>query len=166
VLNCPDAPIVPSNRPPSALIMASTYALPLNPATQTPSHARSHSQYSSEDSTPWTGTMNGSSPLAQNGAANGHRHHRSEVPGQLHNQNLSPYSHSPSHSHDHSHSNGHTHSLSTESTYTLKPFMGGRPQVRPRGESDLGRPNPRKNAGAKFGFSPIHETPPHLPPSS
>ncbi|KAF2640245.1 cation efflux protein [Massarina eburnea CBS 473.64] len=104
--------------------MASTYALPLNPATQTHGH--------------------------------GHRH-SSEMSGQLQPQYPSPYRHTQAHSHAHSHS----HSRSNDSTtYTLKPFMGGaRPGGRPQGESDLGRPNPRKNMAANV-FSPIQETPP------
>lgn len=130
--------------------MASTYALPLNPATHTHthahahSHARSSSQYSSDSTAPWPATaMDDVSPPRQNGH---------DVNAQSHAQNLSPYAHS------HSHSHSHTHSASTESTYALKPFMAGRPKGRSRGDSDLGRPMPRKPAHP--AFSPIQETPP------
>lgn len=139
---------IPSKR--HCALMASTYALPVNPTTQTYSHGHSRSHYLSDHQPAW-GNMNGHSH-----AGGSHRHHHSELNGQLRGQEPSPYSENSHYSHDHT----HDRSNSRDSSYTLKPFMSGRPRGRPRGESDLGRPPSRKSAKAgKFGFSPIQEAP-------
>lgn len=134
--------------------MASTYALPMATASHAHSHERSQSQYSTYSN----GTASNASPQRANG--HGHRHQRSDMSanGQLHAE----------HSHQHNRSN------SNDSSWTLKPFVNGngsaRSKGRPRGESDLGRSPPRKNAAAaKYGFSPvspIEETPPSVALSS
>ncbi|KAF2739445.1 hypothetical protein EJ04DRAFT_484271 [Polyplosphaeria fusca] len=134
--------------------MASTYALPLNPAAQshTLTHAHSRSHNFSDRRPSWNGSINNSSP-AKSQSAHPHAHHLSDVNGQL---PTSPYA------------NGHDQSRSIDSSFTLKPFMG-RPRGRPRGESDLGRPPSRKSATTgKFGFSPIQEAlaPPPSPTDS
>jgi zinc transporter 5/7 len=128
--------------------MASTYALPYNPATQT--HGHGHSRSSSDRSPMMNGQANGASP--PRASAGGHHHHGSESNGYLNAPVLSPYAES----HDHAHE-GHSHTRSTDSTYTLKPFINTRPKNRARGESDLGRPVQAN--GRKFGFSPIQEVP-------
>jgi zinc transporter 5/7 len=145
--------------------MASTYALPLNPAAQT-RHGHSRSQVLSTNTSPWSGQVSGAAPTNGHAPSSSHHHHKSEVNSQLRNgQIASPYtdSHERSHSHDQSHSHDRTRS----SEFSLKPFMPGRPKIRPRGESDLGRPpsTPRTTtSAAKFGaFSPIQEGPPPLP---
>ncbi|KAF2687910.1 cation efflux protein [Lentithecium fluviatile CBS 122367] len=140
--------------------MASTYAIPFNPATQPHGHRHSRSHYSSDQSVLMNGQANGASPSrGQPPSAGGHQHHRTQSNGQLPPPILSPYGNG----HDHTHEHGHSHARSTDSTYTLKPFMNTRPKGRPRGESDLGRPV--QMTGRKFGFSPIHEAPPQLPAS-
>ena len=139
--------------------MASTYALPVEPASNsgTPhSHGRPQSQYAIEPS-PYANSPVSGATSAQEHAP--HRHYRPEMHGngQLHGAVPSPYTEY----------NGHTHdrSQSTDSTYTLKPFLNGRPKGRPRGESDLGRSPQRKAASSgKYGFSPIHESAPAPPP--
>jgi zinc transporter 5/7 len=156
--------------------MASTYALPMAPSSQphTHSHERSQSQYSTYSN----GTASNASPIR----ANGHRHQPSDMSatgnanGQLHGavHSQSPYAEHNMHAHQHTH--GHSHSNSNDSSWTLKPFVNGsgggsvRPKGRPRGESDLGRSPPRKNAAAaKYGFSPvspIDETAPSVQLSS
>jgi zinc transporter 5/7 len=144
--------------------MASTYALPIAPTSHAHSHERSQSQYSTYSN----GTAAEASPMK----TNGHRHQRSDMSanGQLHGAVRSPYAEYNTHAHEHNH--GHRHSNSNDSSWTLQPFVNGRSKARPRGESDLGRSPPRKNASAaKFGFplvSPISEIPPAvaLPPSS
>ncbi|KAF2240849.1 cation efflux protein [Trematosphaeria pertusa] len=143
--------------------MASTYALPFNPASQSHSHGHSRSHYSSDHSAPWNNQRNDSSPVrGQIPPAGGHRHNRSEMNGQLYGQGLSPYADGNGEAREHN----HQHTRSTDTTYTLKPFMG-RPKGRPRGDSDLGKPPSRKSAAAgNFGFSPIQETPPTLLPHS
>ncbi|KAF2195352.1 hypothetical protein K469DRAFT_615891 [Zopfia rhizophila CBS 207.26] len=136
--------------------MASTYALPVNPAPQSHSHGHSRSQFLSDRPPPWNGQVNGASPVKK-GHTNGHIHHHSELNGQLPSPGLSPYADLHEHTHD--------HSRSVDSSFSLKPLMGGRPRGRPRGESDLGRPPTRKsNTAGKFGFSPIQEVP--APPST
>lgn len=139
--------------------MASTYALPITPASHSHSHERSRSHYS-----PYTSAQSlGSLPLKEQG----HRHQRSDMngSGQLHGAVRSPcaeyngHAHNHSHGHEHSHDHGnghsHSHSRSTDSTWTLQPFINGKTKGRPRGESDLGRSPPRKNGSvAKYGFSP------------
>ncbi|CAN9241634.1 unnamed protein product [Alternaria alternata] len=88
--------------------------------------------------------MNASSPAKDHG----HRHTRSDMNGngQLHGAVRSPYAeyNSPAREHDH----GHERSGSNDSTYTLKPFLNGRPKGRQRGESDLGRSPARKAPAA------------------
>lgn len=148
--------------------MASTYALPVNPTSQSYGHGHSRSHYISDGRPAWT-DMNGHS---HSGGGHGHGHGRShshahaEVNGQLRSQEPSPYANSNGngHGHEHHHSHDHTHDR-TQSTETLKAFMSGRPRGRPRGESDLGRPPSRKSAAAgKFGFPPIQEAPAVAPP--
>ncbi|KAF2478040.1 cation efflux protein [Lindgomyces ingoldianus] len=139
--------------------MASTYALPLNTSAHTHGHGHSQSHYLSDRPPSWAGQVNGvsSGKKESTQSSAGHHHHRSELNGQLRAPEPSPYADSREHSHD--------HSRSTDSGFSLKPLMGGRPRGRPRGESDLGRPPTRKsNAAGNFGFSPIHETP--APPPS
>lgn len=141
--------------------MASTYALPLNPAAQSHSHGHSRSHNFSERRPSWNGSINSTSPAksqsAHSHSHNGHAHHLSEVHGQV---PISPYANG----HDHYFEPGHDQSRSIDSALTLKPFMG-RPRGRPRGESDLGRPPSRKSATTgKFGFSPIQETQAPPPP--
>jgi zinc transporter 5/7 len=139
--------------------MASTYALPTAPASNsgTPhSHGRAQSQYAIEPSPYPNSPLSGASPSKEHA----HRHYRPEMHGngQLHGAVRSPYTEY----------NGHTHdcSQSTDSSYTLKPFLNGRPKGRPRGESDLGRAPQRKAAAsAKYGFSPIHESAPAPAPT-
>ncbi|KAH7075028.1 cation efflux family-domain-containing protein [Paraphoma chrysanthemicola] len=146
--------------------MASTYALPIAPTSHAHSHERSQSQYSTYSN----GSTSNSSPLR----GPGHRSHRSDMSGsgQLHGAVRSPYAEYNGHAHDHEHGHGHSHSNSNDSTWTLKPYANGRGKGRPRGDSDLGRSPPRKNAAAaRYGFSPvspIQETAPavSLPSSS
>jgi zinc transporter 5/7 len=130
--------------------MASTYALPIAPTSHGHSHERSPSQYSSYSNGPT------SSPLK----ANGHRHNLSDMSanGQLHGAVRSPHAEYNGHAleHNHSHSHSHNRSNSNDSSWTLQPFVNGRSKGRARGESDLGRSPPRKNATtAKYGFSPV-----------
>ena len=143
--------------------MASTYALPSAPTPQAHAHGRSRSQYTPEPSPYSNSALNGASPAKELG----HRPYRSEMNGngQLHGAARSPYAEHNDHGHDHDH--GHDRSASNDSTYTLKPFLSGRPKGRPRGESDLGRSPQRKGAStSRYGFSPIQETAPAPPPSS
>jgi zinc transporter 5/7 len=140
--------------------MASTYALPIDNASPARGHGHSRSHFAADHAAPWPAQMNGASPpRAPSQAGGAHRPARSEMNGQLYTQGLSPYGHQHNQSRDH----GHSHSRSTESTYTLKPFMNVRPQMRPRGESDLGRPAGSKGGAMKQAFSPIHEHPNPLP---
>ncbi|KAH5106755.1 hypothetical protein HBI46_098800 [Parastagonospora nodorum] len=127
--------------------MASTYALPIAPTSHAHSHERSQSQYS-----PYTNGPN-SSPLR----ANGHRHHQSDMSGngQLHGAVRSPYAEYNGHAHEHNHTPSHDRSNSNDSSWTLQPFVNGRSKGRPRGEAEIGRSPPRKNAAAKYGFSPV-----------
>jgi zinc transporter 5/7 len=130
--------------------MASTYALPIAPTSHAHSHERSQSQYSTYSN----GSASNSSPLR----GQGHRQHRSEMSGngQLHGAVRSPYAEYNGHAHDDAHGHGHSHSNSSDSAWTLKPFANGRAKGRPRGESDLGRSPPQKNAAAaRYGFSPV-----------
>ncbi|ORX94755.1 cation efflux family-domain-containing protein [Clohesyomyces aquaticus] len=141
--------------------MASTYALPLNSTTHAHSHGPSRSRYASESSS-WVGQINGASPVKKGAMASGgsHHHHHSEQNGQLRATEPSPYTDNREHNHTHAHTHSYDQPRSLDSTYALKPIMGGRPRGRPRGESDLGRPATRKsNAAGNFGFSPIQETP-------
>jgi zinc transporter 5/7 len=141
--------------------MASTYALPITPTSHTHSHGRSRSQYTPEPAPYPSNFINGASPAKENG----HRHYRSEMDGngQLQGAGSSPYAEYNGRAHGHDH--GHERTASNDSTYTLKPFLSGRPKHRPRGESDLGRSPVAKTAVAeKYGFSPvspIQETAPH-----
>lgn len=138
--------------------MASTYALPVAPTSHAHGHERSQSQYSAY-----------SSPMEEHG----HRQQRSDMSanGQVQGAVRSPYAEHNTHAQEHNHAHSHGHSNSNDSSWTLKPFANGRAKARPRGESDLGRSPPRKNASAaKYGFSPvspIQETAPvvPLPPS-
>lgn len=131
--------------------MASTYALPIAPTSLPHSHECSQSQYSSYSNGP------ASSPLR----ANGHRHHQSDMSGngQLHGAVRSPYAeyngHTQEHNHGHNHGHNHHHSNSNDSSWTLQPFVNGRSKGRSRGEAEMGRSPPRKNAAAKYGFSPV-----------
>jgi zinc transporter 5/7 len=146
--------------------MASTYALPMVPTSHAHNHERSSSQYSAYSN----GPASNSSPLR--GQGHGHRHQPSDMSanGQLHGAVRSPYAEYNGQAHEHNH--GHNRASSTDSTWTLQPFANGRSMGRSRGDPDLGRSPPRKNAAAtKYGFSPvspIHETEPILPalPSS
>lgn len=151
--------------------MASTYALPIAPATNTHSHGRTRSQYAPEATPHANEAMNGSSPARSNGA---HRHSHSEMNGhgQLHGAVRSPYAeyngtaHEHDHGHAHSHSHSHSHSQSNDSAYTIKPFMNGRSNGGTRGELGFGQSPQRKGASAKrYGFSPIQETVAHPPPA-
>ncbi|EAT82922.2 hypothetical protein SNOG_09657 [Parastagonospora nodorum SN15] len=128
-------------------LMASTYALPIAPTSHAHSHERSQSQYS-----PYTNGPH-SSPLR----ANGHRHHQSDMSGngQLHGAVRSPYAEYNGHAHEHNHTHSHDRSNSNDSSWTLQPFVNGRSKGRPRGEAEIGRSPPRKNAAAKYGFSPV-----------
>lgn len=152
--------------PSSAVLMASTYALPLNPTAQT-HHGHSRSQFLSSQTATWDSQVNGGAPTNGNAISNGHRHYKSEVNSQLANaQTASPYTDSHERSHSHSHTQSHSHDRGRSSEFSLKPFMPGRPKLRPRGESDLGRPasSTRTTAAGKFGaFSPIQEGPPPPP---
>lgn len=147
--------------------MASTYALPIAPTSHTHSYGRSSSQYTPESSSYSNNSMNGAAPAKDHS----HRHTRSDMNGNghLHGAVRSPYAEYNSPAQDHEHQHGHERSGSNDSTYTLKPFLNGRPKGRPRGESDLGRSPARKTLAAeKYGFSPvspIQETPAHAPPS-
>lgn len=145
--------------------MASTYALPVAPPAHAHNHGRSQSQYTPSPSPYSNSPLNGASPAKEPG----HRHYRSEMngSGQLHGAVRSPYAEYNGNTHNHNLNHEHSRSISNESNYTLKPFLNGRTKGRPRGESDLGRSPPRKSASSgKYGFSPIHETPPTLPPTS
>jgi zinc transporter 5/7 len=146
--------------------MASTYALPLNPAAQT-RHGHSRSQLLPSQTSSWNGQVNGAAPTNGHAPSSSHRHYKSEVNGQLHNgQTVSPYADSHERSHSHSHDHSHNRDRGRSSEFSLKPFMPGRPKIRPRGESDLGRPpsRTRTTTAGKFGaFSPIQEGPPSLP---
>ncbi|KAF2850399.1 hypothetical protein T440DRAFT_112188 [Plenodomus tracheiphilus IPT5] len=147
--------------------MASTYALPTAITAHSHSHAHSHgrsrSHYTPEPSPYASSPSTGASPAKENG----HRHHRSDMhgSGQLHGAVRSPYAEYNDPAHDHNHG-GHdrTPSNDSTSTYTLRPFLNGGSAGRLRGDSDLGRSSPRKGA-TKYGFSPIHETAPALPPA-
>ncbi|KAF2029918.1 hypothetical protein EK21DRAFT_100829 [Setomelanomma holmii] len=146
--------------------MASTYALPIAPTSHTHSHERSQSQYSTYSN----GSASNPSPLR----GQGHRPHRSEMSanGQLHGAVRSPYAEYSGSTLHNEHDHEHSHSKSGDSTWTIKPFANGRSSSRPRGESDLGRSPPRKNAtAARYGFlpvSPIQESAPavNIPSSS
>ena len=154
--------------------MASTYVLPITPTSHTHSHGRSRSQHTPEPAPYSSNLMNGTSPVKENG----HRHYRSEMNGngQLYGAVRSPYAEYNGHAHDHNH--GHERTASSDSTYTLKPFLSVRPKHRPRGESDLGRsPTAKTVVAERYGFSPvspIQETAPsvvhapheHAPPAS
>lgn len=60
----------------------------------------------------------------------------------------------------------HDNPASSEPSFAVKPLMGGRPRGRPRGESDLGRPQSQKGAAAAtFGFAPIRESSAPPPPT-
>lgn len=147
--------------------MASTYALPIDHASPAHghghAHSHSHSPYAADQAATWPAPMNGASPSkTQSQAGGAHRHARSELNGQSYSQGLSPYGHQHYQSHDH----GHTHSRSTDSTYSVKPFINGRIHARPRGESDLGRPAGGKSGAAHPAFSPIHEHPVAFPPQT
>jgi zinc transporter 5/7 len=146
--------------------MASTYALPAAPTSHTHSHGRSSSQYTPEPPSYSSNSMNGAPPAKHDG----HRHTRSDMNGngQLHGAVRSPYAEYNSSAHEHEH--GHERSGSNDSTFTLKPFMNGRPKGRQRGESDLSR-SPARKAPAAGGYafspvSPIQESPAHVPPPS
>jgi zinc transporter 5/7 len=145
--------------------MASTYALPVAPTSHAHSHERSSSQYA-----PYAnGPNNNSSPMK----GYGHAHTQSDMSekGQLLGAVRSPYAEYNGQTHEHDHSHSHERAGSKDSSWTLKPFANGRPKPRPRGESDLGRTPPRKNASAaRYGFplvSPIAEVVPavHVPSS-
>ncbi|KAH7356318.1 cation efflux family-domain-containing protein [Pyrenochaeta sp. MPI-SDFR-AT-0127] len=142
--------------------MASTYALPIVPTTHSHNHGRSQSHYTPEPSPYSNSPLTGASPARELG----HRHYKSDMNGQgrLHGAVRSPYAEYNGHGPNHDH--GHDRSNSSDSAYTLKPFLNGRSKGRARGDSDLGRSPPRKSASsAKYGFSPIHETAP-MPPTS
>ncbi|KAL5113683.1 putative zinc transporter msc2 [Pleosporales sp. CAS-2024a] len=121
--------------------MASTYTLPIAPTphahghershahlhSHSHSHAHSHSQYS----TCSHGSAAHSSPIH----AHSHRHRQPDMSGTA----PSPYA-------DH---HGHAHS-SNDSAWSLQPFVTARSRPWPRAGSP-----PRKNAAAKYGFSPV-----------
>lgn len=142
--------------------MASTYALPMAPATQARGHTRSQSQYSTYSN----GSTRSLSPVRENG----HSHQRSgdmSRNGQLHGAVRSAYADFNAHAHEHNHSHSHSHTNSNGSAWTIQPLVNGRSKGRPRGESDLGRTPPRKNASAgSYAFSPvspIQESTPSVP---
>lgn len=128
--------------------MASTYALPIAPTAHTHSHGRSLSQYTPEPSGYSNSAQNGTTPEKKHG----HRHARSEMNGngQSHGAVSSPYAKHNTHAHEHNH--GHERSTSTDSAYTLKPFLNARAKKTPVVD--------------KYGFSPvspIQESPAHTP---
>jgi zinc transporter 5/7 len=151
--------------------MASTYALPAAPTSHAHGHERSSSQY-----TPYANGASSNNHSSQM-TGYGHAHTQSDLSekGELLGAVRSPYAeyngHAHEHNHSHSHSQSHERAGSRDSSWTLKPFANARPKPRPRGESDLGRTPPRKNASAaKYGFplvSPIAEIVPavHVPSS-
>jgi zinc transporter 5/7 len=145
--------------------MASTYALPITPASHSHSHGRSRSQYTPEPAPYLSNVVNGASPAKEHG----HRTYRADMngSGQLHGAVRSPYAeyNGHEHEHEHGHERGQERPASNTPTYTFKPLLSARPKHAPRGESDLGRSPVAKTAVAeKYGFSPvspIQETAPH-----
>lgn len=87
--------------------------------------------------------------------------------GQMYGAVRSPYAeyNGNAHEHEHDHDHGHERTRSSDSAFTVQTFVNGRSKGRPRGESDLARPSPRKAmASGKYGFSPIQEAGPVPPP--
>ncbi|KAI1527081.1 Arabinose efflux permease [Pyrenophora tritici-repentis] len=128
--------------------MASTYALPIVTTAHAHSHARSISQYTPEASSYANGALNASTPEKKHG----HRHARSEMNGNGHSHGAvsSPYANNNTNAHEHTH--GLERSTSSDSAYTLKPFLNARSKKTPVVD--------------KYGFSPvspIQESPAQTP---
>jgi zinc transporter 5/7 len=164
--------------------MASTYALPVAPH----SHGRSPSQSSffTAPSPSRSARLKALSPVNEHhhSPAAAHRHHKSDMSGQLYGAVRSPYAqynggaHTHDHGHDHDHDHDHNHdhnnpnpshahthshgrSPSNDSTHTTRPFINGKMNGRRAPDLDQAR----KNASSSgYGFvPPMHEAP-HAPP--
>lgn len=140
--------------------MASTYAFPVQSAARPhSSHAHSRSHVASDRPPPWNGQING--PSAVKKGPTRYHHQPSGLDGQLGRPATSaPYAASREYR--------HAHAGSLAGSLSIKTLV--RPKMRPRGESDLGRPasmrNLKANGDKPFGISPIQETAAHPPPSS